>query len=140
MRYLVLDAYVYSAPYGAKGLADLDHVAGFMTRSDKGDEGEIFDYRSVEASGTSKMNSRSVYIVAFDVDTNEMIWMDSTSGQAGSFSSNYFDDDSSQVLKGVVDPVLPVSEVLGLWAEACDHPVDPSQDVDMEQVRSLLEA
>ena len=140
VRYLVLDAYVYSAPYGAKGLADLDHVAGFMTRSDKGDEGEIFDYRSVEASGTSKMNSRSVYIVAFDVDTNEMIWMDSTSGQAGSFSSNYFDDDSSQVLKGVVNPVLPVSEVLGLWAEACDHPVDPSQDVDMGQVRALLEA
>lgn len=135
-RYVIMTNVVFS---GSSTISDVDHYAGVMVRSDA-DEGATFDARTVTSGSTSGVTSRMSIPLAVDIETREMVWLDTDTGMNHAASSaTRHSADIAQVAKDVIDTdMLSVGEILTLWAREHDVDVDESTPVDMDVLSSII--
>ena len=134
-RYLVMSLTVYSG-----GRIDtIDHFAGVMRRG-KTQSGEVFDARTVISGSRSGVKSRLALPLAVDIDTAELIWLDTDTGMTSLYASaTGLQDEISSALKDIVNTdKFSVHELLTLWAQVHSVQVDDAVAVDMSQVTQLL--
>lgn len=134
-RYLVMSLTVYSG-----GRIDtIGHFAGVMRRG-KTQSGEVFDARTVMSGSRSGVKSRLALPLAVDIDTAELIWLDTDTGMTSLYASaTELQDEISSALKDIVNTdKFSVHELLTLWAQAHGAQVDDAVAVDMSQVTQLL--
>lgn len=134
-RYLVMSLTVYSGD----SIDKIDHYAGVMRRG-KTHSGEVFDARTVASGSRSGVKSRLALPLAVDVDTAELIWLDTDSGMNDYYSSiTRHQDEIGLAVKDIIDTdKVSVAELLSLWAQAHGVGVDESVPADMSQVPALL--
>lgn len=134
-RYLVMSLTVYNG-----GTVDsIDHFAGVMRRG-KTQSGQVFDARTVMSGSRSGVKSRLALPLAVDIDTAELIWLDTDTGMNMSYATvTRLQDEIGLAVKDVIDTdKVSVAEFMTLWARVHGVQVDDSVSVDMSQVASLL--
>lgn len=133
-RWIALSAIVYSGDV----FKNLDHVYGVMVRSDD-EKGEIYDPRTVSASGSSVADSRSVTALVVDLEGNRVFWVDSGVGNNTLYgnSTSQSDDIAAVIRTEVMRETLTAGELARMWATA--HGVATVKEkVDMDSLESLL--
>lgn len=134
-RYLVMSLTVYNG-----GTVDsIDHFAGVMRRG-KTQSGRVFDARTVMSGSRSGVKSRLALPLAVDIDTAELIWLDTDTGMNMSYATvTGLQDEVGLAVKDIINTdKVSVSEFLTLWARVHGVQVDDSVSADMSQVASLL--
>lgn len=116
---------------------DVDLIAGAMLRSEP-DSGEVFDPRTVASAFTPTTDSFQSVPLAVNLDSREMVWLDSSSGSMNTGVSAANDGTvGSIVYDEVARPRLTMGEVAMLWAEA--HNMDTvDEPVDRDAILELL--
>lgn len=134
-RYLVMSVTVYSG--GA--IDSIDHFAGVMRRDDT-QSGQVFDARTVMSGSRSGVKSRLALPLAVDIDTSELIWLDTDTGMNKRHASvTGLQNEIGLAVKDIVNTdKVSVSEFMTLYANVHGVDVDRSAGVDMSQVASLL--
>ena len=133
-RWIALSAIVYSGDV----FKNLDHVYGVMVRSDD-EKGEIYDPRTVSASGSSVADSRSVTALVVDLEGNRVFWVDSGVGNNTLYgnSTSQSDEIAAVIRTEVMRETLTAGELARMWATA--HGVATVKEmVDMDSRDSLL--
>ena len=133
-RWIALSAIVYSGDV----FKNLDHVYGVMVRSDD-EKGEIYDPRTVSASGSSVADSRSVTALVVDLEGNRVFWVDSGVGNNTLYgnSTSQSDEIAAVIRTEVMRETLTAGELARMWATA--HGVATVKEkVDMDSLESLL--
>ena len=133
-RWIALSAIVYSGDV----FKNLDHVYGVMVRSDD-EKGEIYDPRTVSASGSSVADSRSVTALVVDLEDNRVFWVDSGVGNNTLYgnSTSQSDEIAAVIRTEVMRETLTAGELARMWATA--HGVATVKEkVDMDSLESLL--
>ena len=105
-RYVVFDLRVFAGPKFSE--IPNCHI-GWMER-DIPNSGEIFDISTVVQKNEMNSESKNIILCAFDLDTNEYIWIDTTTS-TGSFSSIY---SASSELVGLLRSMIEL-EKPKLW-------------------------
>ena len=124
--------------YSGFPVADVDLIAGVMHRS-KPNSGEVFDPRSVVTSFQPTTKAMQSIPLAVDLSTDEMIWLDSSSGSTDTGVSAVNDSSiGSVVYDEVARPRLSLGEFARLWAEAHDAKT-ADEKVDVEALLALLD-
>lgn len=119
-------------------LGEVDHVSGVMFRSEP-DSGEIFEPRSVHAAGISVSEATHVVSVLFDMEKNQMVWVDTDNGSRdGRYSATDMDDIGSMIRDELARPRMSVGELAKLYAQAHGLSVSTKHDADPRFVESLL--
>lgn len=117
-------------------LSELDAVAGMMFRSDA-EAGAPFDPRSVVSAFSPTVDARQALPYAFNMDTGEMLWLDSSSGSMATGASISHDETVGDIVRDELRPRLSYGELASLWAEA--HGVSTSEEpVDRQAILNLL--
>lgn len=133
-RWIALSAIVFSGDV----FKSLDHVYGVMVRSDD-EKGEIYDPRTVSASGSSVADSRSVTAMVVDLEGNRVFWVDSGVGNNRLYgnSTSQSDEIAAVIRTEVMRETLTAGELARMWATA--HGVATVKEkVDMDSLESLL--
>ena len=88
----------------------------------------------------SGVKSRLALPLAVDIDTAELIWLDTDTGMTSLYASvTRLQDEISFALKDIVNTdKFSVHELLTLWAQVHGVQVDDAVAVDMSQVTQLL--
>lgn len=113
-RYAVMTIYSYTG----QRMKDVDHVAGAMKRSDKGEEGEIFDPRTVVSAFTSVSSATRIIPLAYDIKEDVLIWIDTDTGSSysgGSSANADLGDAMKYILKA---PKFTYGDLARLYAKA----------------------
>lgn len=119
-------------------LSKMDAVAGTMFRSDA-NKGANFDARTVTSAFSPTTDAYQALPLAIDLDTNEMVWLDASSGSTARGVSAAQDAAVGPVVRDeLARPRLTMGELAELWAAA--HKV-PTVDapVDRDAVLALLD-
>lgn len=119
-------------------LDKVDLVAGTMLRS-KPDSGEVFDARTVTTAFRPTTNSLQAVPLVVNVDTGEMIWLDSSNGSMERGISSAQDETIGVVVYDeLARERMTLGDLATLWAEA--HKVDTTSDpVDKDALLGLLD-
>ena len=133
VRYLVMTLQSWSGfPIG-----DVDFIGGVMFRSD-GMKGEVFDPRSVATAFKPTTDSLQSVLFVVDLETSQMIWLDSSNGSTRRGISSSRDESIGDVVRDeILRPRLTMGELATLWAEVHEV-VTTSEPVDRETILSLL--
>lgn len=116
---------------------DVDLIAGAMLRSDA-DAGESFDPRTLATAFKPTTDSLQSVPLVIDLETSEMVWIDSSSGSNRAGVSAADDENVETVVYNEVErPSLTMGELAKLWAEAHGAKTVKT-DVDKEEILSLL--
>ena len=119
-------------------VANVDLTAGVMRRS-KPDSGQVFDPRSVVTSFQPTTTAMQSIPLAVDLSTDEMVWLDSSSGSSATGVSAVNDSAiGSVVYDEVARPRLSLGEFARLWAEAHDAKTT-DEKVDTDVLLTLLD-
>lgn len=119
-------------------VANVDLIAGVMRRS-KPDSGQVFDPRSVVTSFQPTTTAMQSIPLAVDLSTDEMVWLDSSSGSSATGVSAVNDSAiGSVVYDEVARPRLSLGEFALLWAEAHDAKTT-DEKVDTDVLLTLLD-
>lgn len=132
-RYMVENVRVYS---GAANIAAVDNYCGVMRR-DKVMSGEVFDARTVVSGARASVKSKFVVLLAVDVVTGELVWLDTETGSSELYGRASTDGEATGLAVGEVLGGSRVSagELLGWWAGSR---VDESVGVDWDMILGLL--
>lgn len=132
-RYVVENVRVYS---GAANIAAVDNYCGVMRR-DKVMSGEVFDARTVVSGARASVKSKFVVLLAVDVVTGELVWLDTETGSSELYGRASTDGEATGLAVGEVlgGSRVSVGELLGWWAGGR---VDESVGVDWDMVMGLL--
>lgn len=132
-RYVVENVRVYS---GAVNIAAVDNYCGVMRR-DKVMSGEVFDARTVVSGARASVKSKFVVLLAVDVVTGELVWLDTETGSSELYGRASTDGEATGLAVGEVLGGSRVSagELLGWWAGSR---VDESVGVDWDMILGLL--
>ena len=119
----------------------LDVYAGLMFRN-AAQAGEVFDPRTVLSAAQPSVKSTLVVVLAVNVHSKEVFWVDSTTGLIASTTSaaqhgvgEELGVITRQELSGTK---LTVGQLANLWAEAHNVAADPDQAADVASVVALL--
>jgi len=108
--------------YSGFPLSKVDAVAGTMLRTDP-DKGASFDARTVTSAFTPTTDALQALPLAFDLETREMIWLDTSSGSTVAGMSAAQDTTIGPIVRDeLARPRLTMGELAALWASA--HGVD----------------
>ena len=125
--------------YSGIPLSDTDSVAGTMFRSDA-DKGEVFDARTVTSAFSPTTAALQALPLAVDLDTLEMVWLDTSSGSCARGVSASNDSDIGPVVRDeIARPRLTMGELASLWAAAHGADIDADATVDRDAVLALLD-
>lgn len=132
-RYMVENVRVYS---GAANIAAVDNYCGVMRR-DKVMSGEVFDARTVVSGARASVKSKFVVLLAVDVVTGELVWLDTETGSSELYGRASTDGEATGLAVGEVlgGSRVSVGELLGWWAGSR---VDESVGVDWDMILGLL--
>lgn len=117
----------------------VDMIAGAMLRS-KADAGEVFDPRTVTTA--FKPLTKSLQCVPFvvDLESNELIWIDSSNGSVSHSKSALHDDSIGQIVRDEIGRErLTFGQLATLWAKAHGAQVDVDAPVDTTAVKNLFD-
>lgn len=132
-RYLGLSLQSYS---GGK-FAHLETLSGVMPRKEP-DSGEVFEPATAAAAASTKVNATQALPLVVDLETEELIWLDATSGSNACGKSVLEDDTLTPVLQdALLREKMTVGQLLGLYAEA--HGAETTDEpISWEVARTLL--
>lgn len=117
---------------------DVDVIAGVMLRSEP-DSGEVFDPRTLTTAFKPTSESLQSVPLVINIETGEMIWIDSSSGSTESGVSAKNDDSVGTVVYDEIErPRLTMGELAEMWAEAHGAETDSTKKVDKKEVMDLL--
>lgn len=118
-------------------IKDVDFIAGAMLRS-KPQKGEVFDPRSVATAFKPTTESTQAVPFAVNLETGEMVWVDSSNGSSASGSSSSHDSSIGKIVYDeIARPRLTMGDLAKLWAKA--HGAKTvSKDVDRDEILELL--
>lgn len=124
--------------YSGIPLSAVDMVAGTMLRSDA-DKGASFDARTVTSAFSPTTDALQALPLAYDLDTDEMVWLDTSSGSTQTGMSAARDSAVGPVVRDEMSrPRLTMGELSRLWADA--HGVATADvPVERDAVLSLLD-
>ena len=124
--------------YTGQRLAEVDHVAGVMLRSD-GDAGAIFDPRTVTTAFRSSNDSTLVCPMVVDLVTREAVWVDTSDG---SRSAGYSISTGGSLANAIAAEVgvgrLTYGDMAEIAAKAFQLRTDATLAVDRGLVKALL--
>lgn len=116
---------------------DVDFLAGTMLRSD-GESGEVFDARTVATAFKPTTESTQSIPLVVDLNTGEMIWIDSSNGSTGSGVSSSHDDTIGPIVYDELKrPRLTLGELAELYATAHNATM-VSEPVNKSELMKLL--
>lgn len=123
--------------YSGWAINEVDIIAGAMLRT-HAEEGEVFDARSVVTAFKPTTTSLQSIPLAVDLKTNEMVWIDSSSGSQQAGQTAVHDDSIGSI---VYDELAREKFTLGnlakVWAKA--HGVETEDsEVDRHALLKLL--
>ena len=118
-------------------LNEVDMVAGTMRRSAP-NKGDSFDARTITSAFSPTTEAFQALPLAYDLDTDEMVWLDTSSGSTATGVSAADDGAIGAVVRDeLARPRLLMGELAMLWADA--HGVDVNDaPVDRDAVLALL--
>lgn len=120
-------------------LSKVDMVAGTMLRSAP-NKGQSFDARTVTSAFSPTTDALQALPLAFDLNTREMIWLDSSSGSTQTGVSAAQDTAIGPVVRDELSrPRLTMGELARLWAKG-HGAVTVDGPVDRDVVLGLLDA
>lgn len=119
-------------------LSKVDMIAGTMFRKDA-NKGAPFDARTVTSAFSPTTDAYQALPLALDLDTNEMVWLDASSGSTATGVSAARDTAIGPVVRDeMTRPHMTMGGLAHLWAMA--HGADTStDDVDRDAVLALLD-
>ena len=118
-------------------LSAVDMVAGTMLRSDA-NKGASFDARTVTSAFSPTTDALQALPLTYDLDTDEMVWLDTSSGSTATGVSAAADGSVGPVVRDeLFRPRLTMGELAALWAEAHGAETDDSV-IDRDAILSLL--
>lgn len=119
-------------------LSKMDSIAGTMFRKDA-NKGANFDARTVTSAFSPTTDAYQALPLAIDLDTNEMVWLDASSGSTLRGVSAAQDAAVGPVVRDeLARPRLTMGELATLWAET--HEVETvDAPVDRDAVLALLD-
>lgn len=131
-RYLAVSLQSWSGiPY-----KDVDIVAGAMFRSEP-DSGEPFDPRTVVTAFTPTTDSLMALPYVFDLENQELIWLDSSTGSQARGVSADSDHSIGGLVRSELTERLTFGDLAELWAKA--HGVDTEDtSVDIKTLRTFV--
>lgn len=119
-------------------LSKADMIAGTMLRSNA-DEGDVFDARTVTSAFSPTTEAMQALPLALDLDTREMIWLDTSSGSVSRGVSAAQDNAIGPVVRDeMMRPRMTLGELASRWAAAHGAPTDDATPVDRDAVLALL--
>ena len=119
-------------------LSKMDSIAGTMFRT-YANKGANFDARTVTSAFSPTTDAYQALPLAVDLDTNEMVWLDASSGSTLRGVSAAQDAAVGPVVRDeLARPRLTMGELATLWAET--HEVETvDAPVDRDAVLALLD-
>lgn len=119
-------------------LSKMDAVAGTMFRT-YANKGANFDARTVTSAFSPTTDAYQALPLAVDLDTDEMVWLDASSGSTRAGVSAARDGAVGPVVRDeLARPRLTMGELAMLWAET--HKVETvDEPVDRDAVLALLD-
>jgi hypothetical protein len=118
-------------------LNEVDMVAGTMRRSAP-NKGDSFDARTITSAFSPTTEAFQALPLAYDLDTDEMVWLDTSSGSTATGVSAADDGAVGAVVRDeLARPRLSMGELAMLWAEAHGVAVNDAP-VDRDAVLALL--
>ena len=131
-RYLAVSLQSWSGiPY-----KDVDIVAGAMFRSEP-DSGEPFDPRTVVTAFTPTTDSLMALSYVFDLENNELIWVDSSTGSQARGVSADSDHSIGGLVRSELSERLTFGDLAVLWAKAHGAATEDTS-VDMKTLRTFV--
>lgn len=132
-RYAVMTIYSYTG----QRIKDVDHVAGAMKRSEKGEKGEIFDPRTVVSAFTSVSNATRIIPLAYDIEEDVLIWIDTDTGSSYSGGSSASADLEDAMRYALEAPKFTYGDLARLYAKA--HNSETIQEpVNKQNMKKLV--
>lgn len=118
-------------------MSQVDVIAGAMLR-DAPDSGEVFDPRSIVSAFKPTTNSLHSLPLAVNLDTHEMIWVDSSNGTTRHGASAASDPTTGSLLYDEIErPRLTFGEIAKMWADA--HDVETTfENVNRAEILNLI--
>jgi hypothetical protein len=124
--------------YSGFPLSVVDAVAGTMLRSNP-NAGASFDARTVTSAFSPTTDALQALPLAFDLETREMIWLDTSSGSTMSGMSAASDTTIGPVVRDeLARPRLTMGQLAAMWANA--HGAEITNDpADRDALLALLD-
>ena len=140
-RYAIMSIVSYNKGYNGELFADIDTVAGVMTRTHSM-AGQVFEPRTVETAAHVTVRSISAIPLIVDLEQWELIWLDTSIGDQFGGCSSMGQQDVLKVAQAEMEATknrLSVGELMRLWARAHNaKTIDKA--ADQAQERILLDA
>lgn len=140
-RYAIMSVVSYNKSYNGELFADIDTVAGVMTRIHSM-TGQVFEPRTVETAAHVTVRSISAIPLIVDLEQWELIWLDTSIGNQFGGCSSMGQQDVLKVAQAEMEATknrLSVGELMRLWARAHNaKTIDKA--ADQAQARILLDA
>lgn len=140
-RYAIMSVVSYNKSYNGELFADIDTVAGVMTRTHSM-TGQVFEPRTVETAAHVTVRSISAIPLIVDLEQWELIWLDTSIGNQFGGCSSMGQQDVLKVAQAEMEATknrLSVGELMRLWARAHNaKTIDKA--ADQAQARILLDA
>lgn len=132
-RYAVMTIYSYKG----QRMKDVDHIAGAMKRSGNGDQGEIFDPRTVVTAFSSRSGATRIIPLAYDIQEDILIWIDTDTGSSYYGGSSDKGDLEDAMKYALYAPKFTYGDLARLYAKA--HSVDTvDEPVDKKYLKELI--
>lgn len=124
--------------YSGLPMGEVDMIAGTMLRS-KPNSGEPFDARSVATAFSPTTDAFQAVPLVLNLETREMVWIDSSSGSTEVGISAVQDDAVGPIVYDEIQrPRMTFGEFALLWAKAHDAETHEG-DVDSDALLALLD-
>ena len=140
-RYAIMSIVSHNKGYNGELFADIDTVAGVMTRTHSM-AGQVFEPRTVETAAHVTVRSISAIPLIVDLEQWELIWLDTSIGDQFGGCSSMGQQDVLKVAQAEMEATknrLSVGELMRLWARAHNaKTIDKA--ADQAQERILLDA
>ena len=140
-RYAIMSIVSSNKGYNGELFADIDTVAGVMTRTHSM-AGQVFEPRTVETAAHVTVRSISAIPLIVDLEQWELIWLDTSIGDQFGGCSSMGQQDVLKVAQAEMEATknrLSVGELMRLWARAHNaKTIDKA--ADQAQARILLDA
>ena len=140
-RYAIMSIVSSNKGYNGELFADIDTVAGVMTRTHSM-TGQVFEPRTVETAAHVTVRSISAIPLIVDLEQWELIWLDTSIGDQFGGCSSMGQQDVLKVAQAEMEATknrLSVGELMRLWARAHNaKTIDKA--ADQAQARILLDA
>ena len=136
-RYAIMSIVSSNKGYNGELFADIDTVAGVMTRTHSM-AGQVFEPRTVETAAHVTVRSISAIPLIVDLEQWELIWLDTSIGDQFGDCSSMGQQDVLKVAQAEMEATknrLSVGELMRLWARAHNaKTIDKAADQAQERI------